>query len=65
MMLFHNIINRDHKRVARKISKTNKKQLQKHNDLESTTDSTRNRSESKKCGRHEQIQIEKAGERKK
>ena len=35
-----------------------KKQPQEHLDLKSTTDSTRNRTENKKCGEHEQIQIE-------
>ena len=46
------------------MSRTNKKQLQEHHDLQSTADSTRKRSENKKLGEHEQIQMEKAGERK-
>ena len=51
MMLYHNIKNSDHKRIARKnISRTNKKQPQEHHKLQITTESTRNRSETKKCG---------------
>ena len=46
------------------MSRTNKKQLQEHHDLQSTADNTRKRSENKKLGEHEQIQMEKAGERK-
>ena len=46
------------------MSRTNKKQPQKHHDLQSTADNTRKRSENKKLGEHEQIQMEKAGERK-
>ena len=56
MKLYCNIINSDHKKVARhNISRTNKKQSQEHHDLKITADSTRNRSENKKCGEHEQI----------
>ena len=63
---YQNIMNKDHKRVAKKnYSRTSKKQPQEHHDLKSKTNSTRNRTENKKCGEHEQIQIEKAGERKK
>ena len=38
--------------------------MQEHHDLKSTTDSIRNRSENKECGEHEQIQMEKAEDRK-
>ena len=64
IMLYHNVVNSDHKRVVKNISRTNKKQPQERRDLKSTADSTINRSENKKCEEHEQIQMEKAGERK-
>ena len=55
-MLYHNIMNSDHKRVAKKNdSRTSKKQPQEHHDLKSKTNSTRNRTENKKFGEHEQI----------
>ena len=58
-------MNSDHKRVVRKIiAEQAKKQRQEHGDLKSKTHSTRNRTENKKCGEHEHIQMEKAGERK-
>ena len=46
------------------MSRTSKKQLQEHHDHQSTADNRRKRSENKKLGQHEQIQMEKAGERK-
>ena len=60
MMLYNNIMSRKNN-----ISRTNKKQPQEHHDLKSATNSTKNRSGNKKCGDHEQIEIEKAGNRKK
>ena len=41
-----------------------KKQPQEYLNLKSTTDSTRNRTENKECGEHEQIHIEIPCERK-
>ena len=46
------------------ISRKSKKEPQEHHDLKSTTNSARNRTENKKSGEHEQIQMEKAGKRK-
>ena len=44
MMLYHNIMNGDHKRVARKIiAEQAKMQPQEHHDFKSKTNSTRNR----------------------
>ena len=42
-----------------------KTQTQERHDLKRTTDSTRNRSKNKKFGMHEEIQMGRAGERKK
>ena len=56
MMLYHNIINSDYKRVAGKVfAEQTKENPQQHRDLKSITDSTRIRSEIKKSGEHEQI----------
>ena len=56
MMLYHNM-NSDHKRVARNILAEQAKNDPKSTN--STTDNLTNRTK-KKCGEHEQIQMDKA-----
>ena len=64
MMFYHNIMNSDHKGVAKKIlAEQTKSNHKEHHDLKGGTDSKRSRNENKDCGEHEQIQLEKAGER--
>ena len=62
MMLYHNM-NRDQKRVARKILAEQAKSNHKNTMISKVKQETRNGTE-KKCGEHEQIQMEKTGERK-
>ena len=54
MMLYHNAMNSDHKSSKKNNSRTSKRQPQEHHDLKSKTNSTRNKTENKKCGEHEQ-----------
>ena len=64
MTLYHNIMNSDHKRVARKILSEQAKSNRKNTMISKVKQIAQEIGlKIKKCGEHEQIQMEKAGER--
>ena len=65
MMLYHNIMNSYHKSVVRKILAEQAKSNHKHTMISKMQEIAQEIGlKRKKCGENEQIQMEKAGERK-